>query len=263
MAVGHAVMRTGAWEVEMNTILWKIYAFFYDALYELLPYQFLIKSAMDAIEWDNGTVRLLDAGCGTGNLELSISRSAADCNPRIEAIDSSSAMLRKARKKMEKHAWAAFKLMDLNERLPYEDEFFSDIVSINSIYATQNPQQVLDEFHRKLKWGGRLILVNPKKNPKIVDVFLDHLRMSMNATNRHNKYILLRNLRKLPQFLIIIIVNLLIVKFSQNNRYHFFDLNELTELITKCHFSIVEAKFIYGNTDIFVVAKKTMPGSPS
>ncbi len=243
----------------MNRILWKIYAFFYDALYELLPYQFLLKSTLDAIEWDKGNIQLLDAGCGTGNLELFISKLHKDCNLRIEAIDSSSAMLHKARKKMEQHAWIAFKLTDLNANLPYEDEFFSDIVSINSIYATQNPQQVLHEFHRKLQWGGKLIVVNPKRNPKIMDVFLDHLRMSMNATNRHNKYILLRNLGKLPQFLIIIIVNLLIIKFSQNNRYHFYDLNELTDLITKCNFNILETKLLYGDTDIFVLAQKNGP----
>jgi len=240
----------------VNHILWKIYAFFYDALFELLPYQQLLNTTTSAIRPEKGVTRLLDAGCGTANLELMISRNRNDQEYLIEAIDSSSAMLNKARRKLKSCNWVAFKRVNLNHPLPFADEAFDNIVCINSIYATQDPKRVLEEFSRTLRSGGTLILVNPKKNPKIISVLVEHLRLSMQLKGWKKIRLFARNLIYLPQFFLVILLNLLIKSLSRNAVYHFFNMDECQELVSRCQFRIIDTTYEYGDTDIFVVAEK-------
>ena len=49
-----------------KTLFWNAYARIYDGLLETIPYQRLLKKTLDRVP--AGAARLLDAGCGTGNL---------------------------------------------------------------------------------------------------------------------------------------------------------------------------------------------------
>lgn len=240
----------------MNSFIWTIYAYFYDGLAELLPYQNLMKTVINSIKHDNSKIKILDAGCGTGNLELFMRRTKNDSFISVDAIDASQAMLKKAKTKFKKCFWVKFKLTDLNNPLPYDNGTFDNIVSINSLYATKNPKMVLKEFHSKLKVSGTLIIVNPKINPKITDVIREHIDLAMKKKGLKRTYLLLQNILKIPQFIIVIILNILIVKLSRNNIYHFFNVNDLKKLISNCGFRVLETKYLYGKTDIFVMAEK-------
>ena len=44
------------------------------------------------------------------------------------------------------------------ESLPYSDRFFDKICTVNTIYFWSNPQALLDECHRVLKLGGKLVI---------------------------------------------------------------------------------------------------------
>ena len=73
---------------------WNTYSTYYDSLYRLMPYRKLLWDAFEALELEPG-LRVLDAGCGTGNLEHFIAQKG-DPSVRIDAIDFASAMLERA-----------------------------------------------------------------------------------------------------------------------------------------------------------------------
>lgn len=50
---------------------------------------------------------------------------------------------------------------DLNDFLPYKNEVFDKIVSVEGIEHTENPTAVIGEFSRVIKTGGVLILTTP------------------------------------------------------------------------------------------------------
>jgi SAM-dependent methyltransferase len=59
---------------------------------------------------------------------------------------------------------ANFRRADMNERLPYEDNFFDAVVCIDGIEHLENPFYFIRECRRVIKSGGRLILSTPNIN---------------------------------------------------------------------------------------------------
>lgn len=92
---------------------------------------------------------LLDIPCGSGVLskyfdDKGFDVYSADINPNVLKID--------AKK---------FKKADLNGRIPFDDDFFDYCLSIEGIEHTFNPDNVIKELSRVLKWGGGLYLSAP------------------------------------------------------------------------------------------------------
>jgi 2-polyprenyl-3-methyl-5-hydroxy-6-metoxy-1,4-benzoquinol methylase len=57
-----------------------------------------------------------------------------------------------------------FRRADMNERLPYDDNFFDAVVCIDGIEHLENPFYFIRECRRVIKGGGRLILSTPNIN---------------------------------------------------------------------------------------------------
>lgn len=142
---------------------WENYARSYDGLNALSPYRALLGEVKEKLHMTSGE-RILDAACGTGNLTKLLcdtSSEDAPCMPNIEAVDYSTEMLERAREKCGTRAHV--QKIDLNKQLPYERGCFDAIVSVNTLYALENPEAVLKEFARLLTIKGRLLLVTPKE----------------------------------------------------------------------------------------------------
>jgi ubiquinone/menaquinone biosynthesis C-methylase UbiE len=157
---------------------WDLYSRFYDSIYHLMPYRQLLWDTYQALELEPG-MRVLDAGCGTGNLELFISEKA---HPPIdiEGIDFSPAMLARARAKCRELDFATFSWCDLGEPLPYPDESFDRIVSVNVLYALERRDDLLRELLRVLKPNGRIVVTSPTPEFSMRPLLLDHIRRFKN-----------------------------------------------------------------------------------
>lgn len=99
--------------------------------------------------------KILDLGCGNGNILKLISKKA---DLQLYGLDLSDKMVKEAEKKLGNKA--TFTIGD-SENLPYEDNIFDVIVCNASFHHYPNPLKVLKEIKRTLKKDGTLILGDP------------------------------------------------------------------------------------------------------
>jgi len=99
--------------------------------------------------------KLLDVGCGTGNL-LSFISSKYDT--QIAGIDLSPNMLEIARKKLGEKA--DLRVED-SENLPFDDSTFDIVTCTDSFHHYPHPENVLAEMRRVLKPGGTVVIADP------------------------------------------------------------------------------------------------------
>ena len=118
---------------------------------------------------------VLDVSGGTGVLASKMLKAGA----KVTLIDISEGMLRLARKRVKN----VFK-RDVHD-LKFKSKSFSKILSTSSFHYYKNPDKALSEFHRVLKKGGTLVIIDWCRNPlhfKFYDLFKrifdkSHVRM--------------------------------------------------------------------------------------
>ena len=110
--------------------------------------------------------KVLDAGCGTGNLIKLIAE-----NNELIAMDLNKSMLSIAMKKTKNFSNVSFKKGSVTE-LPFENDSFDVITSINVIYHLDEPEKVIKEARRVLKENGKLIISSPLKGIALDDEFI-------------------------------------------------------------------------------------------
>jgi ubiquinone/menaquinone biosynthesis C-methylase UbiE len=101
------------------------------------------------------TLRVLDVGCGPGDLSIRISRHCHE----VQGVDVTPEMIRIAEEK------AAFDPANVNFQqadacdLPFENYTFDTVMSVNALQAMVRPEMALMEMSRVLKPGGELLLI--------------------------------------------------------------------------------------------------------
>ncbi|MDM8517670.1 class I SAM-dependent methyltransferase [Desulfobacterales bacterium HSG16] len=100
----------------------------------------------------------MEIGFGTGNL---IEEMAGHLqNGIIEGIDFSETMVDVAQRKNKKYidkGKVKIRLGDFND-MPFDDDCFDKIYSVNTIYFWKNPKAGIARIHDILKPGGKLVL---------------------------------------------------------------------------------------------------------
>lgn len=110
---------------------------------------------------------ILEVACGTGRATLEIARRIAAGN-KLFAVDLTEAMIQKAKKKLERKGLldkVEFKPADA-KALPFPDASFDVLYNayMFDLMDLSDIPEIISEFKRVLKSGGRLILVNMSKN---------------------------------------------------------------------------------------------------
>ena len=142
-----------------TNIAYKIYAPVYDRVFapSFAEGHTRMVEALDAQPGE----RVLEVGVGTG---ISLRHYVAGV--RVDALDFSAAMLKKARKKIDKGEVAAevtLHQMDAH-KLEFDDGTFDHAVVAHAIAVVAEPEVVLREMMRVTRPGGKLVVVNHYKD---------------------------------------------------------------------------------------------------
>lgn len=98
--------------------------------------------------------KILDVGCGNGNLFTFL----PDGKYELYGVDFSENMISEAKKNCS--VKASFIVGDA-EKLPFDDDTFDILVCNASFHHYIHPDAVLEEMHRVLKDGGKLVIGDP------------------------------------------------------------------------------------------------------
>jgi ubiquinone/menaquinone biosynthesis C-methylase UbiE len=105
--------------------------------------------------------RLLDVGCGSGRPALHLAETTGATVVGVDVLDEGIAAgtaQAQARRLAEK---ATFVEADAGERLPFEDETFDAVLSIDAMCHLPNRLSVLEEWRRVTRPGARVLFTDP------------------------------------------------------------------------------------------------------
>lgn len=105
--------------------------------------------------------RLLEIGCGSGNILLNLSLSGMIRYPY--GIDISQGMIDECYKNAQKLGIDVALMMGDAEHLLYHDDYFDKVIGHAILHHVPNPIAVFKEVYRVLKPGGTCIFTEPSK----------------------------------------------------------------------------------------------------
>ena len=247
-----------------NAVNWDTYALCYDALLQLQPYQDLLFTVAQKSLGDHTHCHILDASCGTGNFILKRASLPKRDDAVYLGVDYSEAMLRRAQQKCSGISNCSFQKTNLNSPLPFLTGEFDQVVSINTLYAVENPEKTLREFYRVLKPGGKLLLVNPTDKIENGLILKEHAKSDLPDdfwTNGHSspekEELLIRtaihNPVTIEQMLYVAAHNRAIAKEAT---FHLFSEHELLRLTDGCGLKTRDLVLTYADQAFFITAIK-------
>jgi len=223
--------------------IWNFYARAYDVINENVPYLKMLDEVIKEVPI-KGDLKILDAGCGTGNLLKKISQ--ISFNSKFVGIDSSEEMLNRAKKKFFTNPSVALRHADLDKELEFLDGSFDSIVSSNALYALKDPKKIISEFHRLLKPQGKLVFTNPHNKTKFSGIMKKQFQ-ELGLLKFITKFIL-----NLPSLLVIIFVNIFFLR--KNNNY--WSKEETMCILEQNGFKEINIKLTYADQGLLVSAIK-------
>jgi ubiquinone/menaquinone biosynthesis C-methylase UbiE len=99
-------------------------------------------------------LRVVDVGCGDGQLALLLAQAGAD----VHAIDPDTDMMEAARRNLAAASVRVALAEGRVEALPYRNDSFDVVLAVTVLCLVQDPQGAVTEMARTVRPGGRLIL---------------------------------------------------------------------------------------------------------
>jgi len=231
----------------LNRYLWSIYAVFYDGIRRLLPYQAMLDEIIDLLN-PTGSAKLVDLGCGTGNLPLAILNSVVDCD--MTGVDSSPSMLARAKRKCGDNV--SFLHADLNTSLREQGVSgpFGYLVMVNSLYATTDPHSTLKHAAGIAQSGATLVVSTPCAGAKPLEI----LRVHGEIASEQNKPA--RTRRIFLSLLAVYLINLVIKLLGETGTYHFATEKDILTWFAGSGWEVLEVKKTYGDQNWLIKARR-------
>lgn len=152
---------------------WENYFKVYDTLNEFIPYQEMIEAVVDITDPQPGD-RILDAGCGTGNVAIRLAKDGV----KVVGIDAIREALDLYKKKKPD---AEIFQMDITKTLAFSNETFNKCVLNNVVYSLDSRETILllENLKKVIKSGGLLFVSHPKKEFSSVILYICGVKMSL------------------------------------------------------------------------------------
>lgn len=241
---------------------WDEYARCYDSLLGLKPYTDMLCEVVEIVS-SHPYHAILDASCGTGNFEHMLCKN--DTNTfHVTGVDTADAMLERARMKCAPFPHCSFVTADLNQTLHFGDESFAQVVSLNTLYAVECPEETLREFWRVLERGGNVHVVTPRLGYDNGLILKEHCESALpdaywadihRSPEREEQLVraALGDEAFISDMLTVARFNRSI---AREQAFHFYQPDELLELLERVGFNVQHTSFTYANQDIFITAQK-------
>ena len=100
-------------------------------------------------------VKVLELGCGTGNMWLGQNELIERCRPLVLS-DLSQGMLAAARETLQGYSTIEYRRIDI-QNIPYPEAAFDAVIANMMLYHVPNLDRGLSEVHRVLKPGRHLV----------------------------------------------------------------------------------------------------------
>ncbi len=224
---------------------WKKYFEVYDVLNMVIPYQELLDTVVKELEVNKGD-KVLEAGCGTGNLCIKLKEAGAD----VIGLDNVKEALDIYKKKDPK---AKTVLHDLTKPLPFPNNYFDKIACNNTLYAipVEKRAKVVKEFYRILKPKGRMVIVNPLPGNKPILIYKEHLNKDIKNSSFGKVFV------KIIGFMISTIRMFIYNRKIIGNTI-FSSLSDQKKLLAEVRFKNISTKKVYAKQAIAIIGEKNV-----
>ena len=214
---------------KLDSNFWNRYFKVYDILNLAIPYQEMMEEVISRLDIKPGEA-VLDAGSGTGNLAVKVEKIGA----QVYALDNNITALNIYK---TKNPQAKTIRHDLNSKLPFSDNYFDKIASINTLYLLpQNKRtEVIKEFFRILNPGGRVVIVNPRYGAQPFKIYSYHIKKSLKEIG------LIKTICQAVKLFwstgLVLYYTFIIKKQSKRVDYDLLKANEIFDSLNKAGFS--------------------------
>ena len=135
----------------------------YDRTGNWPPFRVMRRMVLRRLDKHRPQGALLDAGCGPGHLAIAIARKFPGV--KVTGLDNNTYMLAAARRNLSRTAIRTVSYLSGDvHRLPCEDGSFDFVVSTLSLHHWRDARRALAEVFRVLKPGGRLLLMDLRRD---------------------------------------------------------------------------------------------------
>jgi ubiquinone/menaquinone biosynthesis C-methylase UbiE len=125
--------------------------------------------------------RVLDLGCGAGWATRLLARLVADDGRQVVGLDVSDEMIRLAQESSKAFANIQY-VVGSAQLIPWEDNFFDKVLSVESFYYYPDQDRALDELFRVTAPGGRVfILINLYRDNQYSLQWVDKLNVPVHV----------------------------------------------------------------------------------
>jgi 2-polyprenyl-3-methyl-5-hydroxy-6-metoxy-1,4-benzoquinol methylase len=175
--------------------IWDFWADKYERLwvqkYSLSPTRReIIKELKDIIKEDRA-YRILDMGCGTGQLIRDMKKEFSGFNIKFTGVDISSKMIEVAKEKNKEADYLNYSIEEFKEQA----SSFDIIVCTHSFPYYSNKEEAINKFHYLLKEEGYLFLAQASANSLYDNIIMFFVKFTTSSA----KYLSIKNIRNLTR----------------------------------------------------------------
>ena len=105
--------------------------------------------------------RLLDVGCGSGGPALHLAEATGASVVGVDVLEEGIAAATAQARARDLDEQATFVRADAGERLPFEEESFDAVLSVDAMCHLPDRRNVLEEWHRVTRPTGRILFTDP------------------------------------------------------------------------------------------------------